>query len=285
MSADRKSDGAATATEQEQQRDGGPSQVAGQPGTDVVGSRRWLPIIPGLVVIVLWEVCAIWFFPQFLPRPSRVVLAFPDVITNPTFWGSAFDSMLAIVEGIIIGVALGVPVGLLLGRSVPARWFSERYLHALNAMPVVAIIPLSTLWLGYSNNMRLAVTALSAFLPISIQMMDGTRKLPTTYLEVARSFHAKGSQIWAGVGIPAAMPFLIGGLQLAAGRAMVTGITSEMVAAIQGLGFYVIFETRSFHHNQAFVGVLVIASFGIFLFWVIRRATARLVPWYRPTVE
>jgi NitT/TauT family transport system permease protein len=81
------------------------------------------------------------------------------------------------------------------------------------------------------------------------------------------------------------MPFLIGGLQLAAGRAMVTGITAEMVAAIQGLGFYVIFETRSFHHNQAFVGILVIAGFGIFLLWVIRKATARLVPWYRPAGE
>jgi ABC-type nitrate/sulfonate/bicarbonate transport system permease component len=133
--------------------------------------------------------------------------------------------------------------------------------------------------------MRLAVTALSAFLPIAIQMIDGTRQLPTSYLEVARSFHAKRSQIWVGVAIPAASckPPMRNGM--AAGRAMVTGITAEMVAAIQGLGFYVIFETRSFHHNQAFVGILVIAGFGIFLLWVIRKATARLVPWYRPAGE
>jgi ABC-type nitrate/sulfonate/bicarbonate transport system permease component len=251
----------------------------------MAGSRPWLPYLPGIAAIVMWEACAYLFFPEFLPRPSRVVLALPEVVTNPNFWGSVATTMLAIVEGIIIGLALGVPTGLLLGRVTPARWFGERYLHALNAMPVVAIIPLSTLWLGYSNNMRLAVTALSAFLPIAIQMIDGTRQLPTSYLEVARSFHAKRSQIWVGVAIPAAMPFLIGGLQLAAGRAMVTGITAEMVAAIQGLGFYVIFETRSFHHNQAFVGILVIAGFGIFLLWVIRKATARLVPWYRPAGE
>ena len=241
---------------------------------------RWLPLIPGIAVVVVWEICAVLFFPQFLPRPSRVVLALSDVVTNPDFWGSVASTMLAIVEGIIIGIVLGAPVGLLLGRSVPARWFTERYLHALNAMPVVAIIPLSTLWLGYSNNMRLAVTALSAFLPISIQMMDGTRKVPTIYLEVARSFHAKRSDIWLGVAVPAAMPFLIGGVQLAAGRAMVTGITSEMIAAIQGLGFWVIFESRSFHHNPAFVGVLVIAAFGVLLLWVIRKATSVLVPWY-----
>jgi ABC-type nitrate/sulfonate/bicarbonate transport system permease component len=230
---------------------------------------------------VVWEICSIWFFPEFLPRPTRVVLALPEVATNSAFWGSVASTLLAIIEGIIIGIILGVPVGLLLGRSAPARWFGARYLHALNAMPVVAIIPLSTLWLGYSNNMRLAVTAMSALLPISIQMMDGTQKLPTTYLEVARTFHAKRSQIWIGVAIPAAMPFLVSGVQLAAGRAMVTGITSEMVAAIQGLGFFVIFESRSFHHNQAFVGVLVIALFGVFLLWSIHRVTDLLVPWYR----
>ena len=249
------------------------------------GSSRWLPVIPGLIVVVVWEISANLFFPEFLPRPSRIVAAIPEVVTNPVFWGSAADTTLAILEGILIGLVLGVPVGLLLGRFAPARWFSERYLHALNAMPVVAIIPLTTLWLGYSNNMRIFVTALSAFLPISIQMMDGTRRLPTEYLEVARSFHARGARIWAGVAIPASMPFLIAGLQMAAGRAMVTGITAEMIAAIQGLGFWVIFETRSFHHNQAFVGVLFIGALGIFFYWVIRWGTRRFVPWYRPAGE
>jgi ABC-type nitrate/sulfonate/bicarbonate transport system permease component len=283
MSIDRESDGGAKVADPPRAVDRGRGSVARE--TTASGAAWWLPIIPGIAALVVWEVSANWFFPQFLPRPSRVFLALPEVATNPEFWGSVASSMLAIVEGIIIGIALGVPVGLFLGRTAPARWFSERYLHALNAMPVVAIIPLTTLWLGYSNNMRLAVTALSAFLPIAILMMEGTRELPTTYLEVARSFHAKRLQIWAGVAIPAAMPFLVGGIQLAAGRAMVTGITSEMVAAIQGLGFFVIFEARSFHHNQAFVGVLVIALSGILLLWVIRRATAFLVPWYGPTRE
>ena len=246
---------------------------------------RWLPILPGLVGAALWEISAYLFFPEFLARPSRIIVAIPEVLTDPVFWGSAVDTTLAILEGIAIGLVLGVPVGLILGRYAPARWFSERYLHALNAMPVVAIIPLTTLWLGYSNNMRLFVTALSAFLPISIQMMDGTRKLPTEYLEPARSFLAKGTRIWTGVAIPASMPFLIAGVQMAAGRAMVTGITSEMVAAIQGLGFWVIFEVRSFHHNQAFVGVLFIAALGVTLFRVIRWATKRFVPWYRPAGE
>lgn len=251
----------------------------------VSGGRldRWLPVLPGLIFAALWEISAYFFFPDFLARPSRIIVAIPEVMTNPEFWGSAADTTLALLEGMAIGLVLGVPVGIILGRYAPARWFSERYFHALNAMPVVAIIPLTTLWLGYSNNMRIFVTALSAFLPISIQMMDGTRKLPTEYLDPARAFLAKGTKIWTGVAIPASMPFLIAGVQMAAGRAMVTGITSEMVAAIQGLGFWVIFEVRSFHHDQAFVGVLFIAALGITLFRVIRWATKRFVPWYRPT--
>lgn len=252
------------------------------PGPSKRRFDRWLPVLPGVIVAVLWEISAYLFFPEFLPRPSRIIAAIPEVLTDPVFWGSAADTTLALLEGMAIGLILGVPVGIILGRYAPARWFSERYLHALNAMPVVAIIPLTTLWLGYSNNMRIFVTALSAFLPISIQMMDGTRKLPTEYLDPARAFLAKGTKVWTGVAIPASMPFLIAGVQMAAGRAMVTGITSEMVAAIQGLGFWVIFEVRSFHHNQAFVGVLFIAALGITLFRVIRWSTKRFVPWYRP---
>lgn len=264
-----------------------PERDRSLPGPGAGGGRldRWLPILPGLIVAALWEISAYLFFPEFLPRPSRIIAAIPEVMTDPVFWGSAADTTLALLEGMAIGLILGVPVGIFLGRYAPARWFSERYLHALNAMPVVAIIPLTTLWLGYSNNMRIFVTALSAFLPISIQMLDGTRKLPTEYLEPARAFLAKGTKVWTGVAIPASMPFLIAGVQMAAGRAMVTGITSEMVAAIQGLGFWVIFEVRSFHHNQGFVGVLFIAALGITLFRVIRWATKRFVPWYRPAVD
>lgn len=247
--------------------------------------NRWLPIFPALIVALVWEISANLFFPQFLPRPSRIVAAIPEVMTDPDFWGAAIDTTLAILEGIAIGLILGVPVGLILGRYAPARWFSERYLHALNAMPVVAIIPLTTLWLGYSNTMRIFVTALSAFLPITIQMMDGTRKLPTEYLDVARSFLARDRQVWTGVAIPASMPFLISGVQIATGRAMVTGITSEMVAAIQGLGFWVIFEVRSFHHDQGFVGVLFIAALGISLWRTVKWATTRFVPWYRPSID
>jgi ABC-type nitrate/sulfonate/bicarbonate transport system permease component len=267
-----------------------PDTVASGDGSSAVDDagpsermRRWLPVLPGVVGVAVWEICAHWFFPNFLPRPSRVVTVIPEVLTNGEFYGSVAATLLAVVEGILVGVVLGVLAGLLLGRSQVARWFSERYLHALNAMPVVAIIPLTTLWLGYSNNMRLAVTVLSAFLPITIAVMDGTRSLPSNYLEVARSFHARRRDILFGVAIPSAMPFLVSGVQIAAGRAMVTGITSEMVAAIQGLGFFVIFEARSFHHDQAFVGVIVIALFGILLLAVMRRATSRLVPWYRPS--
>lgn len=251
--------------------------------------RWWLPVLPGVLVVALWEVCAHWFFPNFLPRPSRIVLAAPNFVTDPTlsseFFGSVAKTMLAVVEGIVIGVVLGVPAGLILGRNTVVRWFGERYVHALNAMPVVAIIPLSTLWLGYSNNMRLAVTALSAYLPITLNVMDGTKHLPSTYLDVARSFRAGRLRMWFDVAVPAATPYLISGVQIAAGRAMVTGITSEMIAAIQGLGFFVIFQARSFNHDEAFVGVLVIATFGILLLRVIKWATDRLVPWYRPDTE
>ena len=148
-------------------------------------------------------------------------------------------------------------------------------------MPTIAILPLMTLWFGYTNTARLWIVILGAFLPVALNVYDGVRKLPTTYLEVARTYHARWWNVWFGIALPASLPYLLAGLRLAAGRALVAAVVAEYLLAIKGLGFFIRSDTQSLHENQAMVAVIMLAVIGVAINAAIDVATKRFLPWYR----
>jgi ABC-type nitrate/sulfonate/bicarbonate transport system permease component len=81
--------------------------------------------------------------------------------------------------------------------------------------------------------------------------------------------------------LPASTPYLLAGLRLAAGRALIGAVVAEFFTTIPGLGFYILFQARTFHHNEAFVGVLVLAGAGVLFETLLRSATSYFLPWYR----
>ena len=81
--------------------------------------------------------------------------------------------------------------------------------------------------------------------------------------------------------LPAATPYLLAGLRLAAGRALIGAVVAEFFTAIPGLGYFILFNSRTFHHNEAFVAVLVLAAFGVGCDALVNWGTRRYLPWYR----
>jgi NitT/TauT family transport system permease protein len=77
------------------------------------------------------------------------------------------------------------------------------------------------------------------------------------------------------------MPYLLAGLRLAVGRALVGAVVAEFFVSVDGLGFYILFQSRTFHHNQAFVAVLLLAAFALGIDALIGGLTRRYLPWYR----
>jgi len=174
-----------------------------------------------------------------------------------------------------------VVVGLAMGRLRDLEWALKYYIGALFAMPTIAILPLMTLWFGYTNTARLWIVVLGAFLPVALNVYDGVRKLPVTYLEVARAYHARWWNVWFGIALPASLPYLLAGLRLAAGRALVGAVVAEYLLAVKGLGYFIRAGTQAFNQNQAMVAVIMLAMIGIAINVAIDAATKHLLPWYR----
>jgi ABC-type nitrate/sulfonate/bicarbonate transport system permease component len=148
-------------------------------------------------------------------------------------------------------------------------------------MPMVAVLPLVTLWFGYTDGARMATIVFAAVLSIALNVADGARSVPPEHVEVARAYRARWYHIWFGVTLPAALPYLLAGIRLAAGRALIAAIVSEFFISLSGLGFYILFNSRTFHHDAAFVAVLLLALFGIGIEIVLTWTTRRFMPWYR----
>jgi ABC-type nitrate/sulfonate/bicarbonate transport system permease component len=226
----------------------------------------------GLSILAVWEILGRTVLPSFMARPLGILRAIPAVLTTSpslgltmqtTFWHDVGATLGAIVEGMVVGTVAGAILGLLMGRVREVRWFFTVYIRGLYSLPLIALVPLVTLWLGYTPAARLAVVALSAFLPVAVTTADGAGATPREHLDVGRVFGAKPYQIWFGIALPSALPYLMAGVQIGLARAVTNAVAVEVLASVSGLGLSAFGLAQSFHQDAAFVYVLALALFTI----------------------
>jgi NitT/TauT family transport system permease protein len=258
--------------------------LAAQPAA---GWRAWISpeaaarIAAGFAILFVWEMSVRLWAPAFVARPSRIAAVFPTVIVDPVLWQAAGATLGAVVQGLAIAIVLGTAIGVAIGRLPVVDRFLQIYVSGLFAMPMVAILPLLTLYFGYTGDARLATVVFAAVFAIIINVSDGGKAVPPEYIEVSRSFRGSGWSRLFDVVLPSSVPYLLAGLKLAAGRALIAAVIAEFYAAIPGLGFYILFNTRTFKHSEAFVAVAMLAMVGVLFELLLTRGTKKLLPWYR----
>src|SRR5215469_5984075 len=238
-------------------------------------------IVAGLVILALWEFVVRGFAPDFVATPSGIALAFPHVVTSAPFLAAMAQTLLAVAEGLVISVVAGTVIGLAMGRSTLSDRVLRHYVSAFYAMPMLVMLPLFSLWFGYTGAARLATIVFAAIFSIIVSVGDGARSVPGDYLEVARSFRAGRVGALFEIVLPASLPYFLAGLRIAAGRALIGAVVAEFFTAIGGLGYFILYNSRTYHENEAFVAVLFLAGFGVGCDVLINWATRRFMPWYR----
>ena len=247
---------------------------------------RWngaaLPrLATGIVLLALWEGIVRLFAPAYVAKPTTVLMAFPSVISDPKFLQATLVTLTAVAEGLAIAMVIGTIVGLLIGRSPTADRALRHYVNGFYAVPMIIVLPLFSLWFGYSGATRIATVIFAAVFSIVVNVSDGARNVPREYMEVARSFGSSRLRMLGEIVLPSSMPYLLAGFRLAAGRALIGAVVAEFFIAVGGLGYYILYNSRSYHHNEAFVGVILLALFGVGFEFLINWITRRFLPWYR----
>lgn len=238
-------------------------------------------VIGGILILVIWEVTVRALAPAYVAKPSNIIPVFFPVLTSPAMLEQAWATLAAVVQGLAISIVGGTIMGLAMGRVRFVDRLLRVYVTGLYAMPMTAILPLLTIWLGYSAQARLATIVFASIFPIAMSVCDGARSVPHEYLEVARSYRARWNHIWFGITLASSLPYLFAGMKLAVGRALIGAVVAEFFISVDGLGFYILFNTRTFHHNAAFVAVILLAAFAVAVDWAMDWGTQRFLPWYR----
>ena len=246
-------------------------------GSGVLGPR----LIAGAIILSGWEVLVRLFAPAFVAKPSTIVLAIPRVIVDPAFLAAAAATLAGVVEGLAIALVCGTIVGLAIGRSSVVDRVLRLYVNVFYALPMIVVVPLFALWFGYTGAARLVTVIFAAVFSIIVNVADGARSVPQEYIEVARSFRSAAVRSLFDVVLPAATPYLLAGLRLAAGRALIGAVVAEFITAISGIGYFILYNSRTYHESKAFVGVLLLAACGVGFDVLVGWGTRRFLPWYR----
>jgi ABC-type nitrate/sulfonate/bicarbonate transport system permease component len=241
---------------------------------------RWVITLTSIVcVLILWEIFGRDINPVFGSYPSAIAVAFWELLRTGQLGAALYDSLRPFLLGYALAIVIGVPVGLLIGRFRVAEAALGIYITAGYAMPLVALVPLLILWLGLGFAVKVAVVFLMALFPICINTWLGVIAVPKTLIEVGKSFVAPDLVILRRIVLPATLPYIMAGVRLAVGRAVVAMVIAEFFTTISGLGAVIINSANNFDTATMFVPIIILMVMAIGLNSLIGWVERRVAPW------
>jgi len=250
--------------------------------------RRFEPTILGTGTIVL--LLLVWqFLPDFVPMkagtklfftvPSHIAGTLWTMFATGSIWAPLGVSASAFAIGLLLAIVAGLPLGVLLGRSATLNAMIDPFITAFNATPRLVFLPLLMLWFGIGIWSKVAVVFLGALFPLLINTYEGVRNADKILINVVRSFGAGEWDIARLVVVPNSLPFIIVGLRLAIGRAVLGVVVAEFFGSQDGLGVVMVRAASQFKVDVVFAGLIVFAALSLIMTGLVKLLEDRLTRW------
>jgi NitT/TauT family transport system permease protein len=239
-----------------------------------------------IIFLFIWELAGNilqLINPMFMSAPSLIAKAGFQLFASGEIYQDLYISGIELFWGYFLSVAVAVPFGIAIGWYKKIAYIFDPFVNAMNATPRVALLPLVIIWLGIGILSKVGIIFLGAVFPILINTRDGVKTTPVNLLTAARSFGASEWMLFKTVVLPSTIPFIITGLRMGLGRAIVGVMVGELYAATAGIGFMITVAGATFQTDKVFVGVLVFALTGMIGTELISRVEKRFDKW-RPKV-
>lgn len=216
-------------------------------------------IASAVLGIVIWQ-AIVWIgdLPKFiLPGPGLVA---------ETLWKSRVtiaENALVTLTEVLVGLGLGAVLGGLsaigLAASPVARALVRPMLVFSQAVPVFALAPILTLWLGYGLLSKVAMALIIIYFPVTSSFFDALMRTDRDWLGLAKVMGASRRRIMWHIRVPAALPGFASGLRLAAVYAPIGAIIGEWVGASKGLGYLMLLANGRAKIDLMFASLIVLA--------------------------
>ena len=232
-----------------------------------------------LVAILLWQVVASQMSSLVMVPLDQIWSAFVDMVTSGELWEDLSYSGQAFLVGLAISGIFGILIGLAMAANNFIHDVVDPWVSALYATPVIALAPLFIVVFGIDLSSKIAVAALLGIFPVIINTSAGIRTADHKLIEGAYSFGANRLQIFTKVLIPSAVPFIVTGLRLAIGRALIGVVVAEFFGSRAGLGHMVFTASQQFDTATVFAGVFLLMAIATSLMRLTQYVERRIAPW------
>jgi len=243
--------------------------------------ERLMSIGSPLGLLLAWELAAHigWVDVRFFPAPTTII----GVLIELTRSGELIEHVAISLQRIVLGFFLGgipaVIIGISMGIWRPVRALVDPLISALFPIPKSALVPLILLIFGLGEMSKVAMVAIGVFFPIAINSTAGVLQINKVYLDVGKSFKAGRWDTFRTIALPGALPFIMTGVKLGAGIALILIAVTEMVGAKSGIGYMIWSAWEIFAVPKMYVGLFTIALIGFAVTFLLREVERWVIRW------
>ena len=242
--------------------------------------RRWmLRLLSLAVVLSAWQLLGARVNPMLLSTPTQVFAAAMEMLSDGELPTAMAVSSAVVLAGFGLAMVVGIPLGLAMGRSRVVEHVLDPYVNALYVVPRIALIPLIIVWFGLGVRAQVAVVFGTTVFPILLSTFSGVRNVSPQLIEAVRVHGASEMQVFSKVILPASVPFVMSGLRLGIGQAIIGMVVAQMFLGMQGMGYMLVNYGNRFATSHVLAVVLALALLGLLMTEFVKAVERRFSHW------
>src|ERR1700722_9263270 len=246
---------------------------------------RLAPLLACLGLLGIWQIGALILNTDSFPTALDALRAVPSILTDKESLINILASLRRMAIGFGVGVALSIPLGLMMGRSRAVASFFNPLLMITYPVPKAALMPIIMLWLGVGDVAKTLVIFLGVSLPVIFHSFEGAKAVEEKMLWSGAAMGLSAAQRMVRIVLPAALPEILTGCRTGLVLALITMVTSEMIARQSGAGNILFNALDMGQYDTVFAMIIIIGAMGIGLDAGFERMRSKLVKWSEPRFD
>lgn len=226
-----------------------------------------------------WEYVGRGMNPLFMTYPSAIFDAAWELTLSGELPTAFMQSMIPFLTGLLIAIVGGILIGILIGQFWILEFAFDPFINALYAIPRVALIPLIILWAGIETTGKIVIVVSIAIFPVIVNTYSGIKDVRGSLIEIGRAYAATEYQLFSKIILPASVPYIMAGIRLAVGLAIIGIVIAEFFTAVTGLGGTIVLYANNFATAKLFVPIILTGVLGIGLSELVSFIERRLSRW------
>ena len=246
---------------------------------------RAAPVLACLGLLAVWQAASLMLNNDSFPTAIEAIRAIPSILGDKEALINILASLRRMAIGFSVAVAMSIPLGLMMGRSRTVAAFFNPLLMVIYPVPKAALMPIIMLWLGVGDVAKTLVIFLGVSLPVIYHSFEGAKAVEEKMLWSGAAMGLSAAQRMMRIVLPAALPEILTGCRTGLVLALITMITSEMIARQSGAGNILFNALDMGQYDTVFAMIIIVGAMGIGLDALFERMRARLVKWSEPQFD